>query len=1002
MYHINNSFRWWSGITIIFVVLALIPLHGQSGINEFGSFEQSLPSYWTMGSVPNNSTLSWATDQSHSMGRSLKIEKGVTSEAAMWESENMVDNWSERHFKDVDIKMGMYYMTSGVNTNPTTDDQKWYVNYAFYREDGSLIGEKKFELDQSVSSTTGWVADTTAIGEISLPEDSWKTIISFVGGKDATGTVWADDFIFTGRNGWLGQDWNTQVGVPTGWFYWLPPNGGNDGLLNAGYENTRITTEESYQGTHSLKFDIPFGSRDGFVGTRKYPLSGVVPGDVVRISVWIKGMNLLPDSAAAVGDSWSVSITPIFHNTIGNNSGWGEFWSSDIPLTFPNATSFDWQQFYVDVPVQDGAVSLSVRLHPLGRFQGTVYMDQLTVEKLDVPPVSEIGSFEQSLPSYWTMGSVPNNSTLSWATDQSHSMGRSLKIEKGVTSEAAMWESENMVDNWSERHFKDVDIKMGMYYMTSGVNTNPTTDDQKWYVNYAFYREDGSLIGEKKFELDQSVSSTTGWVADTTAIGEISLPEDSWKTIIRFVGGKDATGTVWADDFIFTGRNGWLGQDWNTQVGVPTGWFYWLPPNGGNDGLLNAGYENTRITTEESYQGTHSLKFDIPFGSHDGFVGTRKYPLSGVVPGDVVRISVWIKGMNLLPDSAAAVGDSWSVAITPIFHNTIGNNSGWGEFWSSDIPLTFPNATSFDWQQFYVDVPVQDGAVSLSVRLHPLGRFQGTVYMDQLTVEKLDVPPVSEIGSFEQSLPSYWTMGSVPNNSTLSWATDQSHSMGRSLKIEKGVTSEAAMWESENMVDKWSERHFKDVDIKMGMYYMTSGVNTNPTTDDQKWYVNYSFYREDGSLIGEKKFELDQSVASTTGWVADTTAIGEISLPEDSWKTIIRFVGGKDATGTVWADDFIFTGRNGWLGQDWNTQVGVPTGWFYWLPPNGGNDGLLNAGYENTRITTEESYQGTHSLKFDIPFGSRDGFVGTRKYAIDGAPFRSSCTRCMIFKIYQL
>ncbi|MDP1993909.1 MAG: T9SS type A sorting domain-containing protein, partial [Ignavibacteria bacterium] len=256
---------------------------------------------------------------------------------------------------------------------------------------------------------------------------------------------------------------------------------------------------------------------------------------------------------------------------------------------------------------------------------------------------------------------------------------------------------------------------------------------------------------------------TTGWVADTTAVGELSLPEDSWKTIIRFVGGKDATGTVWTDDYMMNGRNGWLGQDWNTQLGVPTGWFYWLPPIGGNDGVLSAGYENTKITDEYAYNGNYSLKFDIPVGTRDGFVGTRKFPLgnkttassaatkeshditalNGIVPGDILRISVWIKGMNLKPDSAAAVGDAWSVALTPMFHNTMGNNAGFGDFWASDIPLKFPNAASFDWKQFYVDVPVQDGAVALSVRLHPLGRFQGTVYMDQLEITKNGVTDIS-------------------------------------------------------------------------------------------------------------------------------------------------------------------------------------------------------------------------------------------------------------------
>ena len=81
--------------------------------------------------------------------------------------------------------------------------------------------------------------------------------------------------------------------------------------------------------------------------------------------------------------------------------------------------------------------------------------------------------------------------------------------------------------------------------------------------------------------------------------------------------------------------------------------------------------------------------------------------------------------------------------------------------------------------------------------------------MDALTVEKLDLPEISEVGSFEQDLPSYWTIGSSEGVGTLSWATDEFRSMGRSLKIEKGVTSEAAMWESDNMVDLWSDKHFK-------------------------------------------------------------------------------------------------------------------------------------------------------------------------------------------------
>ncbi|HKB87732.1 MAG TPA: T9SS type A sorting domain-containing protein, partial [Ignavibacteriaceae bacterium] len=532
----------------------------------------------------------------------------------------------------------------------------------------------------------------------------------------------------------------------------FPPIVGNDGILNAGYENTAVTDEYAHTGNYSLKFDIPVGSHDGFVSTKRYAFDDAQPGDVLRISVWIKGANLQPDSAIVVGDPWSISLTAIYHTTIDNNEGWGQYAASnDIPLQFPYATEFDWRKFYVDVTIPDPpageqAKSISVRLHPLGRFSGTVWMDDLHVEKLDLPDINAIGSFEQTLPSYWNKGTEPSGATLTWATDQFRSMGKSLKIEKTATADSAMWESDNMVDLWSERHFANVDINLGMYYMTSGVNTNPVSDDEKWYVTYSFYDSVGAVIGVKKFELDQSVASSGGWIADTTAIGEVILPEDAFKTIIRFVGGKNATGTVWADDFIFVGRNGgWAGQDWNTAVGVPTGWFYWLPPIGGNDGILNSGYENTVVTDEYAYDGNYSLKFDIPVGTHDGFVGTKRFALGDIQPGDAVRLSVWVKGANLEPDSAIVVGDPWSVALTAIYHTTINNNDGWGQYAASpDIPLHFPYATEFDWTQFQVDLvvpepPAGETAKSISVRLHPLGRFSGTVWMDLLEVTKVPV-----------------------------------------------------------------------------------------------------------------------------------------------------------------------------------------------------------------------------------------------------------------------
>jgi hypothetical protein len=361
-------------------------------IYTIGGFEPSLPSYWNIGSQPTNSTLTWATDQFRSMGHSLKITKTATSDSAAWISSNMCDNWSPTMNANVDILLGAYVKTSGVNTAPSTDDQKWYIAYTFYDSAQTLIGTIKLPIDQTAATSSSWIADTSALSTI-LPRNALTLIVSFVGGKNATGTVWADDFLFTGRNGWAGQDWNTGVGVPTGWWYWLPPNGGNDALLNDGFQNTVVTNEAAHSGQYSLKFNMPAGrgTQDAFVGTQRIPLANldagdIHPGDSVRVSVWIKASGLFPDSAAAHPTTWAVGITPQWDKVFGNNDGWNGT-GPDYQFVFPSVTSFDWTQYTLDLIVPDSVagaatVALSTRLHVYSTFVGTVYFDDLDVEKI--------------------------------------------------------------------------------------------------------------------------------------------------------------------------------------------------------------------------------------------------------------------------------------------------------------------------------------------------------------------------------------------------------------------------------------------------------------------------------------------------------------------------------------------------------------------------------------------------------------------------------------------
>ena len=366
----SNISRWWISIFSIMLIIVQNPLQAQSAMNLVGSFEQTDPSYWTKGSEPSGSTLEWAQDEALLLSRSLKITKAATTEAAKWTSENMCDNWAPTRAANSMIQLQAWVKTEGINTNPATDDAKWMIKYSYYDQSDAFIGAVPIELDQS-TGTSDW---TAVKDSVSLPREAYKVIIEVIGGKDATGTVWADAFKWP-------SDWNQTLELPTGWFNWFPFS--SDSAVSNGYENTRITTEEAHTGLHSLKFDLPFNRapQDAFVGTRRVLLgNGINPGDMLRISVWIKASNLVPDSAAKYPVTWAVGLTPLWHKVVGNNDGYNPN-GPDLMFKFPPVTSFDWTEYYIDIQVpDDGTIALEVRIHPYAAFTGKIYFDDLKIE----------------------------------------------------------------------------------------------------------------------------------------------------------------------------------------------------------------------------------------------------------------------------------------------------------------------------------------------------------------------------------------------------------------------------------------------------------------------------------------------------------------------------------------------------------------------------------------------------------------------------------------------
>jgi hypothetical protein len=283
--------------TTVFRALLVVAVVGSVALGQTGNmvtnggFESGVPARWT--AEPGTSAgvaLSWATDQVQGGTHSLKIVKPNTGSMARWMSGNNVRYWVDDIPSGVDIKLGAYVKTEGVNTSPASDAEKWQLKFWFYDSTDALIGGGPFVLDVDQSAaTTDWYADTNGVGTVILPTKAVKMMVSAEAGANATGTAWFDTFIFVGRAGvWAGQNWNGFVDADQGWQYWFAPVGGNDGQSVFGA--CGVTDEQAHSGTYSLKMTADVGRDVGegvfFTETIPIPLNST--GKKYMLSVWMK------------------------------------------------------------------------------------------------------------------------------------------------------------------------------------------------------------------------------------------------------------------------------------------------------------------------------------------------------------------------------------------------------------------------------------------------------------------------------------------------------------------------------------------------------------------------------------------------------------------------------------------------------------------------------------------------------------------------------------------
>ncbi len=354
------------------------------------------------------------------------------------------------------------------------------------------------------------------------------------------------------------------------------------------------------------------------------------------------------------------------------------------------------------------------------------------------------GGFESDRPALFSSHGV-SGATLSWAVDESRSAAYSLKISKQATSEAVYWFSDNMCTYWAPFIFPGKELVMGGYVKTSGVNTNPRSDDQRFYIEFSFYDRQNNLIGGQpvRVYVPQS-SSSVDWTRVENDVSVV-LPDTAFKLVVRLVGGKDAVGSVWFDDLFLYGKKAdgwdWVGSLFNNSFNANEGWFYWW-----RDFELGTNqYITATVSSEASHSGSKSLKLaEWDWDSDEVVWISDIYELPVKGGGKKYVLSAWVKIDSLIPDSL--LNESYAIGFTWTWHRVVvGPNTGWQEVRAEDYKFDLKfmrdqGLTKLDWTQFATVITVpSDDVVGVSVRARFWPLFHGKVFFDDFALAPIVV-----------------------------------------------------------------------------------------------------------------------------------------------------------------------------------------------------------------------------------------------------------------------
>ena len=746
-------------------LLDLLTADSPMNLLSDGGFESGVPSYWE--AVGDGAA--WTRERSRTPEWSLKLSG---TGASSWVQSEAIRNWTPRIPGNLELVVGGWVWTEGVNTNPQTDEEKFQLVFTFYNSAGQdlLGGPLVIDVPQDQPSTNGWVQiDNTSLGSLILPEDATSVRIAFRKGSQATGTVYLDD-VFVRKadpnaEGWEGDFFNANVDVSGGWYYWWPdfPRGLAGWPASQEFAVT-VTESDAHSGRRSLRIEDLQGTAqyEAVAISERVP---VVAGEPVLVSFWVRYEGVASPETIGEGNN-NIGLTALWYNQMESGAaGWGEIGGVDIRLNgeyneqvIPLAAREDstgWRQYAFVVYPKEGAVGMELRLRYWHEFTGTTYWDDVFIAPVSqvveaLPNLLSDGGFESGVPSYWE--AVGDGAA--WTRERSRTPEWSLKLSG---TGASSWVQSEAIRNWTPRIPGNLELVVGGWVWTEGVNTNPQTDEEKFQLVFTFYNSAGQdlLGGPLVIDVPQDQPSTNGWVQiDNTSLGSLILPEDATSVRIAFRKGSQATGTVYLDD-VFVRKadpnaEGWEGDFFNANVDVSGGWYYWWPdfPRGLAGWPASQEFAVT-VTESDAHSGRRSLRIEDLQGTaqYEAVAISERVP---VVAGEPVLVSFWVRYEGVASPETIGEGNN-NIGLTALWYNQMESGAaGWGEIGGVDIRLNgeyneqvIPLAAREDstgWRQYAFVVYPKEGAVGMELRLRYWHEFTGTTYWDDVFIA-----PVSQV-----------------------------------------------------------------------------------------------------------------------------------------------------------------------------------------------------------------------------------------------------------------